>query len=164
MDWLLPLQQQQIFISSTMYPSQFKFDKKIMFVTIQILIEWLLKKIAHDMTAMLSWHVQKCIAIWWQNLNHSKMKFPLNLNCNAKIVSEMGPRTSCLLQFVHVSQQCPVVFDKDFIMDAAMVTHYNVKHNSNVWKKKKKRRKIQTSLRQTARQEFGALNAYKSMA
>ena len=112
-----------------------------MFVPIQILIEWLLKNIAHDMTAMLSWHVQKFIAIWWQILIHSKMKFPLNLNCDAKIFSEMVARTSCLLQFVHVSQQCPVVFDKDFIiMNAAMVTHYNVKHNSNVWKKLKKKK------------------------
>ena len=38
---------------------------KLRFVLISIPIQWLLQNFVHDTTAVLSWHVQKFVAIWW---------------------------------------------------------------------------------------------------
>ena len=35
------------------------------FTLISILIQWSLQKFVHGTTAVLSWHVQKFVAIWW---------------------------------------------------------------------------------------------------
>ena len=35
------------------------------FALISILMQWSLQNFAHDTTAVLSWHVQKFVAIWW---------------------------------------------------------------------------------------------------
>ena len=50
-------------ISWTIFLLQFKFNGKFHFPLIHILIKWLLQNFVHAMTAMLSWHVQKFVAI-----------------------------------------------------------------------------------------------------
>ena len=56
---------------------------------ISILIQWLQQNFAHGTTAVLSWHVQNFVAIWWPvtELQQGKVYF----NCGQKIVSETGP-------------------------------------------------------------------------
>ena len=50
-------------ISLMIFPSQFKFDENLIFVLIQILTKQLQQNFAHDMTSVLSWYVQKFVAI-----------------------------------------------------------------------------------------------------
>ena len=38
---------------------------KVRFTLISILIQWSLQNFVHGTTAVLSWHVQKFVAIWW---------------------------------------------------------------------------------------------------
>ena len=38
---------------------------KFRFTITSILIQWSLQNFVHGTTALLSWHVQKCVAIWW---------------------------------------------------------------------------------------------------
>ena len=52
-------------ISLTIFPSQFKSQWKFDFVLNQILKNRSLQNFAHDMTAVLSCHVQKFVVIYW---------------------------------------------------------------------------------------------------
>ena len=63
---------------------------KFSLTLISILIQWSLQNFVHD-TAVLSWHVKKLLRSDGQQRNYSKAKFPSNLNCGQKIVSETGP-------------------------------------------------------------------------
>ena len=69
---------------------QWKFHSAL----IQVFHKWLLWNFAHSTTAVLSWHVQKFVAIWYitTEWNYTQTNFPSNLNYNGKIVGEMGPR------------------------------------------------------------------------
>ena len=43
----------------------FQIRWKFRFTLISSLIEWWLQNFVHGMTAVLSWHVQKIVVIWW---------------------------------------------------------------------------------------------------
>ena len=64
---------------------------KFHFILISILIQLSLQIFVHGRTAVLSWHVQNLLRSDGQQQNYSKGKFPSNLNCGQKIVSETGP-------------------------------------------------------------------------
>ena len=63
---------------------------KFHFALIQVVRKWMLWNFAHDMTALLTWHVQNFVTIYVIKALCSKNNFPLNLNDNGKIVCEMG--------------------------------------------------------------------------
>ena len=46
---------------------------------------------AHATTVQLLWHVQNMAAIIPLELGWGETEFPLNLNCDGKNVSDMGP-------------------------------------------------------------------------
>ena len=52
-------------------------------------IIWSLHIFAHDMTAMLSWHVQKCVLIWIRWIKWQQCDLLLNFALSVKILSEM---------------------------------------------------------------------------
>ena len=53
---------------------------KFHFTLSQILINWSLQNFAHDTTAVLSWHVQKFVVIWWPVIEIFSIKFELLMN------------------------------------------------------------------------------------
>ena len=55
--------------------------RKCCFALNTILTRWSPQNFAHDMTAVLSWHVQNLLQSDGQLLDYSKAKSPLNLNC-----------------------------------------------------------------------------------
>ena len=61
------------------------------FALIQVAVEGSLQNLAHDMIAMLLWHVQNFVVIWWHVMEAQWEKFPLNLNYDWKINSEVSP-------------------------------------------------------------------------
>ena len=58
---------------------------------ISILIQWSLRNFAHGTTAVLSWHVQNIVAIWWQATELQQGKVSIEFELRAKIVNETGP-------------------------------------------------------------------------
>ena len=80
-------------ISLTVFPSQFKFDGNFVSLSSQF---WY-----SDYYKILYMAQQLCCRGMCKNLlrsdgqqrNYSKVKFPSNLNCRQKIVSETGPRS-----------------------------------------------------------------------
>ena len=61
------------------------------FALIQVAVEGSLQNLAHDMIAMLLWHVQNFVVIWWHVMEAQWEKFPLNLNNDWKINNEVSP-------------------------------------------------------------------------
>ena len=81
---------------------------KFRFTLTSILIQWLLQNSVHDTTAVCCRGM--CKNLLWsdgQQRNYGKAKFPSNLTCGQKNVSETGPRhgidcvgqTTCVLLF-----------------------------------------------------------------
>ena len=68
-----------------------QIQRKFPLALIQILIKWSPQNFAHAMTAVLSWHVQKFVVIWWSEIVHQWHQFFSKFESSAKIVSEMGP-------------------------------------------------------------------------
>ena len=81
---------------------------------------------------MLSWHVQKCVAIWWPATElQAKAKLPSNSNCEQKIVSETAPwsvdnnkhnckqKTLLVTICIHIGvlycRPGPIYYDTDYI-------------------------------------------------
>ena len=54
---------------------------KFRFSVISILIQWSLQNFVHGTTAVLSWHVQKFVVIWWPatKLQHSEISVEFEL-------------------------------------------------------------------------------------
>ena len=69
-------------VSLTVFPSQFKFDGN--FSLISILIQWSLQNFVHGTTAVLSWHVQKFVAIWWSATELQQGEVFIELELRAK--------------------------------------------------------------------------------
>ena len=61
------------------------------FALTSILMQWSLQIFVHGTTAVLSWHVQNLLQSNGQQQSYGKAKFPSNLNCGQKNVSETGP-------------------------------------------------------------------------
>ena len=57
---------------------------KFSFVLAWILTKWSLQNPVHDMTAVLSWHVQKFIAIWWPAIELQQGEVSLEFELRAK--------------------------------------------------------------------------------
>ena len=72
----------------TVFPLQFKFRWKFHFTLISILIQWLLQNFVHGTTAVLSWHVQKFVAIWWPatELQEDKVSIEFELLASTAVV------------------------------------------------------------------------------
>ena len=81
--------------SGTHFTNNFSITIQIRWKNYSALIQLLViisqQNLAHTTTAQLSCHVPNFVAITYQYLDESKMKFPSHLNCDGKIVSEMGP-------------------------------------------------------------------------
>ena len=65
---------------------------KFRFTLISILIQWSLQNFVHGTTAVLSWHVQTFVAIWWPATELQQGEVSIEFELRAKIVSETGPR------------------------------------------------------------------------
>ena len=61
---------------------------KFRFTLISILIQWSLQNFVHGTTAMLSWHVQKFVAIWWPATELQQGEVSIEFELRQKIVSE----------------------------------------------------------------------------
>ena len=64
---------------------------KFLLTLISILTQWSLQFFVHGKPAVLSWHVQKFVRSDGQQRNHSKVKFPSNLNCGQKYLVKRAP-------------------------------------------------------------------------
>ena len=56
--------------------------------------KWLLQNFVHGTTALLSWHVQKTVAIWWPAAELQPGKFPMEFELRAKkplVKRALGP-------------------------------------------------------------------------
>ena len=53
---------------------------KFLFVSIQLLIKWLLQNFAHAMTAMLSWHVSNFVAKLWPGMERQLLEFTIKID------------------------------------------------------------------------------------
>ena len=62
------------------------------FILTSILIQWSLQNFAHRTTAVLSWHVQKFIAISWSATEWQQGEICIEFEIRAKIINETGPR------------------------------------------------------------------------
>ena len=71
---------------SIVNPIRWKFHSAL----IQVVVKWLLWNFVDGTTAMLSWHVQNFVAIWYQQWNDTKTNFPSNLSHAKKIGYEMA--------------------------------------------------------------------------
>ena len=71
----------------------FQIRWKFRFTLISSLIKWSLQNVEHGTTAVLSWHVQKFVVIWWPatELQHDEVSIEFQMNCGQKTVSETGP-------------------------------------------------------------------------
>ena len=56
-----------------------------------ILIQWSLQNFVHGTTAVLSWHVQIFVAIWWPATELWQGEVSIEFELRAKTVSETGP-------------------------------------------------------------------------
>ena len=77
---------------------------KFRFPLISILIQWSLQNFVNDTTAVLSWHVQKFLAIWWPATELQQSEVSIEFELRAKIVSETGPRIFIVTVLTHVVQ------------------------------------------------------------
>ena len=69
-------------ISLTIFSIAIQIWWKFCITLTSILIRWSLQNFVHGTTAVLSWHVENFVAIWWPaTVSYSKTKFPSNLNC-----------------------------------------------------------------------------------
>ena len=57
---------------------------KFRFALTSILIQWSLQNFVHGTTAVLSWHVQKFVAIWWPRTELQQGKFSIEFELRAK--------------------------------------------------------------------------------
>ena len=57
---------------------------KFRFTLISILIQWSLQNFVHGTTAVLSWHVQKFVAIWWSATELQQGEVFIELELRAK--------------------------------------------------------------------------------
>ena len=60
---------------------------------------WSLRNLVHGTTAVLSWHVHNLLLSDGQQRNYGKAKFPSDLNCGQRLVSETGPWSSMIPRF-----------------------------------------------------------------
>ena len=67
---------------------------KFRFTLTSTLIPWSLQNFVHGTTAVLSWHVQKVVAIWWPATESWQGEFSIVFELPAKNVSETGPCTT----------------------------------------------------------------------
>ena len=65
---------------------------KFRFTLTSILIQWTLQNFVHGTAAVLSWHVQKFVAIWWPATELWQGEVSIEFELRAKNVSETGPR------------------------------------------------------------------------
>ena len=82
-------------VSLTVFPSQFKFDGNFRFTLTSILIQWSLQNLVHGTTTVLSWHVQKFVAIWWPatDLWQGEVSIQFELRANKPLVKRAPGRT-----------------------------------------------------------------------
>ena len=73
---------------TNVFSNAFQFRWKFRFTLISSLMEWSLQNFVHGMTAVLSWHVQKFIAIWWAATELQQDKVSIEFELQAKKVSE----------------------------------------------------------------------------
>ena len=66
---------------------------KFCFTLTSTLIRWSLQNFVHGTTAVLSWHVQKCVAVWWLATELQQGEVSIEFALWIKIVSETGPCT-----------------------------------------------------------------------
>ena len=57
---------------------------KFRFTLISILIQWSLQNFVHGTTAVLSWHVQKFVAIWWSATELQQGEVSIEFELRAK--------------------------------------------------------------------------------
>ena len=57
---------------------------KCRFTLISILIQWSLRNFVHGTTAVLSWHVQKFVAIWWPTTELQQGEVSIEFEFRAK--------------------------------------------------------------------------------
>ena len=57
---------------------------KFRFTLISILIQWSLQNFVHGTTAVLSWHVQKFVAIWWPATELQQGEISIEFELRAK--------------------------------------------------------------------------------
>ena len=67
------------------------------FVFTKILMGWSLQNFAHAMTAVLSWHVQKFVVIWWSEMELQQDDVSIEFDAHqGNIVSKMGLWCLCM--------------------------------------------------------------------
>ena len=71
---------------------------------IQVPVKWLLWNFAHDISAVLSWHVKTFVAIWYPTMHLLWNHFPSNSNYNQIIICEMVPRSEGV--WCHNARRC----------------------------------------------------------
>ena len=64
---------------------------KFRFTLISILIQWSLQNFVHGTTAVLSWHVQKFVAIWWPTTELQQGEVSIEFKLRAKNRYWNGP-------------------------------------------------------------------------
>ena len=89
-----------------------------------ILIQWSLQNFVQGMTSVLSWQVQKFVAIWWPAMELQQGDVSIKFELGQKIVSKTGPQV--FAQFWHIvtcllgiaSFQCVIAEEKISILNS----------------------------------------------
>ena len=98
---------------------------KFHFTQIGILTKWSLQNCVHDTTTVLSWASGMCKNLLRsddQQWNYSKVKFPLNLNCEQKLLLKRAPdpgRVQCEVMYLNYR---PISDVASRLMNATAVT------------------------------------------
>ena len=83
MKWLFGYQPGPRFTNGFSIAIQIRW--KFRFTLISILIQWSLQNFVHGTTAVLSWHVQKFVAIWWPATELQQGEVSIEFELRAKI-------------------------------------------------------------------------------
>ena len=112
-------------ISQTIFPTTFKCHGNFILTLIGILTKWSLQNCVHDTTTVLSWASGMCKNLLRsddQQWNYSKVKFPLNLNCEQKLLLKRAPdpgRVQCEVMYLNYR---PISDVASRLMNATAVT------------------------------------------
>ena len=90
---------------------------KFRFTLISILIQWSLQNFVHGTTAVLSWHVQKIVAIWWPATELQQDEVSIEFELRAKSLVKRTPVSPIIREFQWTLWPDELIWFSDKITD-----------------------------------------------